>query len=110
MRRLRDFQHVSLYVGQDFVEARAAAAGNNEAVLALAAPLPDDLTLPIPAQLSFQGPDGPVLLRGMLSERDGGALRFSVNDGFGRDPRRSARLALAVSVQVTLASDATVTA
>lgn len=110
MRRLRDFQFVSLSAGESTTGCRVVAVGGDEAVLATDPPgLPGDVALPCRALLGFDTERHPVMLSGMAD--DGpipGTVRFFVTDAIGvRQWRLSPRLAAAVDIIVAPSSRTT---
>ena len=103
MRRLRDYQQVSVYVAETCVTPRVASVHGDEALLALTDPLPPEAGfLPAPAQLSFDHDGHLIMLTGMLYLEDGNALRFVVADGVRQsDKRRHVRLAVRLDAVAT---------
>jgi hypothetical protein len=103
MRRLRDYQQVSVYVGEACVTPRVASVHGDEALLALTEPLPPDAGfLPAPSQLSFDHDGHLIMLTGMLYLEDGNALRFVVADGVRQsDKRQHVRLAVRLPALAT---------
>jgi hypothetical protein len=102
VRRLRDYQAVSLYVGDACVAARVASVHGDEACLAAGAPLPPEAGfLPASAQLAFTHDGRLVVLAGELCG-DGEALRFVVGDGVrATDLRRHTRLSVGFAAVAT---------
>lgn len=108
MRRLRDYQPVSLYVGDACVTARVAAVHGDEATLALAEIVPPEAGfLPAPTQLAFNHEGHVIMLTGMLYPAPGDdAVRFVVADGVrATDKRRHVRLAVRLSAAATPLAD-----
>ncbi len=103
MRRLRDFQPVSLHVGAAVVEGRVAGIRGDEALVTTTGRWPAAAGfLPAHASLSFEHGGHQVVLQGDLhAGGDGGALRFIVGDGVrAADQRRHMRLSAALPVLV----------
>jgi hypothetical protein len=103
MRRLRDYQQVSVYVGETCVTPRVASVHGDEALLALTSPLaPEAGCLPAPAQLAFDHDGHLIMLTGMLYVEDANALRFVIADGVSQsDKRRYVRLAVRLDAEAT---------
>lgn len=107
-RRLRDFQQVTVFVGDACVHARVASIHGDEATLVLSAPLPADAGfLPKDGQLTFDHSGHPILMKGMVDRAGADSLRFVVADGVrSSDLRRDVRLSVGVEAMVTpLAGD-----
>lgn len=107
-RRLRDFQQVTVFVGDACVHARVASIHGDEATLVLASILPPEAGfLPKGGQLTFDHGGHPILMKGMVDRAGADSLRFVVADGVrSSDLRRDVRLAVGVEAMVTpLAGD-----
>lgn len=102
-RRLRDYQRVSVYVGETSFEARVAQVHGDEAVFAMTQPLsPAAGFLPAPAQLSFDHDGHLTMLTGMLYVEEGMSVRFVVADGVRQsDKRKHVRLAVRLDAVAT---------
>jgi hypothetical protein len=104
MRRLRDYQPVSLYVGEACVNARVAAVHGDEANITLTDPMPPDAGfLPAQTQLAFEHEGHLIMLSGMLyPARTGDPLRFVIADGVrAADKRRHIRLSVSLEAVAT---------
>lgn len=103
VRRLRDYQSVTVQLGDEVVAARVAAVQGDEARLTLSEPLPPPVArLPARGQLAFSAGSHLVMLSGDVHPgRDPLTIHFLVADGVRQaDKRRAARLEVALPARI----------
>lgn len=103
MRRLQDYQHVTLQVGRGRADGHVVATHGDEAVVRLDRPLgPWATPRPCPARLSFMARDHPVVLDGIVVDDGAQQVRLLGGEGICTPDRRDRpRLAIALAVSLT---------
>lgn len=110
MRRLRDFQPVSLIHGDDLIHGTVAAVDSGEAILTLDDPAAFPTgRLPMRTKLTFAHAGHVIVLGGLLLERGAEWVRFLPDtDGLVPSRRGTPRLALALTAVAALGDGTTV--